>query len=233
MLDKEKKQIQKELSNELVEIIKEGENNVERVKYLISVGADINYSGFKPMHYATKRKQFEVIDALIDAGALKEPRNIELVAHICDYRDFDDEAESRFFALVDKCLAIAGTKEDYLAPYVNCMLVNGKSEKLVTAGFRYRMTESALAALVYPRAIYEVIEFRQMKSLEFINRNINWITQQTLDDAVLTGETAVVRYIFEHSDLVPSSKVILRINDAEMDLMIKKRLEAVKQSKIG
>lgn len=233
MLDKEKKQIQKELSTELVEIIKEGENNVDRVKYLISVGADINYSGFKPMHYATKKKQFDIVDALVDAGALSEARNIELIAHICDYRGFDDEAEQRFFALIDKCLNIAGTKDIYLAPYVNCMLVNGKSEKLVTAGFRYRMTESALAALVYPRAIYEVIEFRQVKSLEFINRNIDWITQQTLDDAVLTGETAVVRYIFEHSDLYPSPKAIMRSPDPEMEVLIRTRLNSVKQSRTG
>ncbi len=233
MLDKEKKQIEKELSAELAEIIKEGNADVERVKYLISVGADINYSGFKPMHYATKRKQFEVIDALIDAGALNYPRNIELVAHVCDYRDFDDVAEERFFELIEKCLKIAGTKEEYLAPYVNCMLVNGKSEKLVTAGFRFRMTESEFAALVYPRAIYEVIEFRQIKSLEFINRNLNWINQQTLDDAVLTGETAVVRYIFEHSELVPSNKVILRPLEPNMDFLVRTRLEQIKQKKTG
>lgn len=232
MLDKEKKQILKELNIELVEIIKE-EDNPERVKYLIDVGADINYSGFKPMHFATKRKRFDIINLLVDAGALKEPRNIELIAHICDYRDFDDEAEAKFFALIDKCLLIAGTKEDYLAPYVNCMLVNGKSEKLVTAGFKYRLTESDLARLVYPRAIYEVIEFGRVKSLEFINRNLNWINQATLDDAVLTAETPVVRYIFEHSDLIPSPSAMLRAKNADMQALIQSRLEFIKQSKIG
>lgn len=232
MEDKEKKLIQKELNIELVDIIKEGDN-VERVKYLIEVGADINYSGFKPMHFATKRKHFDIINALVDAGALKERRNIELIAHICDYKEFDDEAEAKFFALIDKCLTIAGSKEDYLAPYVNCMLVNGKSEKLVTAGFKYRLSESAIAKMIYPRAIYEVIEFRHVKSLEFINRNLEWINQSVLDDAVLTGETAVVRYIFEHSELVPSAKVMLRTKSPEMQTLIKSRLEQVKQSKIG
>lgn len=237
MLDKEKKHIQKELSTELVEIIKECEPDQElevakRVEYLIGAGADLNFSGFKPMHFATKRKHFQIIDVLVNAGALTQRRNIELIAHLCDYKEFDDKVEARFFELIDRCLKIAGAKEEYLTPYVNCMLINGKSEKLVTLGFRYHMNESDMAKLVYLRTIYEIIEFRRMKSLEFINRNIDWMDQATLDDAVLLGETAVVRYIFEHSDLVPTNKALLRAKDPEVQELIKAKLQQIKQSKI-
>lgn len=208
MTEKEKKELFRQLNIELCELCKEC-GDTERIRYLVNSGADIFFGGLKALSNATKKKNFAAIDILIDGGILSEPRAKAIIASVCDYKNFDDEAETRYFEMLDRAIATTGKHPDYFAPYINSMLIHGKTDKLYYFMARYSLSHEETAAAVYLRMIFETIGNGFANSLEFIDKNIDWMNTAALDAAVASGEIDVIRYIFENSDVgLPSETAI-------------------------
>lgn len=199
------KQLQREKDAGLLALIKNPYAKSHEIERLLQDGADVHCKGSRAMLDACKRFNCEAVRTLIDFGALSMPIARKYLGSMCDYKGFDKRDKAEFFELIDYAIGVTGTDDDYLEPYINNRAAEGDAERLMEFKKRYNLTDSYIAAHIYPRIIFEIINNKYDDMLAYVSSHRDWIDKSCFDSAVAGGEQAVLEYILEHSDYyIPS-----------------------------
>jgi len=209
------------LSEMLVQECKSENGSVETVKAAIDSGADIHFKHSEPLRWATKRKNFAVIKFLINQGALESDTAKRYIAQICDVKFKEEKHEKEFFEVLDLAHSKTGDYMSLFVPYINQLVVHGKTEKLKALKTRYYLTESEVVEQIEMRIIFEIVKSGKEEMLTYIEKHKEWVGQESFDLAVSTGECGVLQYMLDtHGYLRPSDKAVaIALFDGKFELL--------------
>jgi len=201
----------KTLGEVLVAECKSKTTSIDALRSMLKEGAEVTYNNSKPIFVAAKELKFDVVNFLIEKGALKCPIAFSYVSKMVDFKGYKDELhEEVYFSLLDTLIALdPSQKHKILESYINAMCVQGKLPKLLNMLARFNISHYEVANIVSPRIICEVVVREHFDILAFIEMHNKWITQEALDSAVRSNEWLTLEYILKHSDLrIPNEKAV-------------------------
>jgi len=218
------KKRKKLMGERLVELCKEtSEEALLDCRRLLEDGADENYGRSKPMFFAVKNYNFELIKLLIDFDALDAVMSKTHLAGMCQKGAFDKEKEEHFFECIDYAIARTGFCQDYILPYFNTMMLAGFPDKAVNAVTRYKVPLRIALKSIPVHMIVEMLEGRKEESIALINDYDDRLPE-ALNAAVAGGRDRAIEYIIEisGSECSPSQDSILKAvtNNCVSTLMI-------------
>ncbi len=194
--------LQKERSRALGDLFvaecRAAQPNYDTLRTMLKSGANVCYKHAAALHWAAKKLDFELVLFLIDNGVLDEPISTSILANICNQKGFGEQAEPKFFQVLDAVRARRGDAGlDLFVPYINAMAAAGRLDKLQLLMSRYYLTEAEVAQSIYIRIIFEVILGVHDDMLAFINKHVHWQTPAALDMAVAGGDWVVLEYLLQ------------------------------------
>lgn len=197
------KEIQKELNKNFLELCKSKDKALALadIDSLVAQGAQITASGCKAMYLATKNRNFELIDYLIEKDILSNPLARGYLASMCDFGEFS-KIEDKFFERIDKAISITGFSIDYIVPYVNCSFVHGDHDKALALSDRYPVSRTEIVSSLYPGIIFEMIEKDLVDGMAIVNGYRDWMDEKTFGMAVSGGNVKVIKYMLAKKQLV-------------------------------
>jgi len=204
------KKRKKMMGDEFVELCKQtSADALNECRRLLSEGADENHSRSKPMFWAVKNYNFDLIKLLIDFDALSAPMSKAHLAGLCQKGAFDEEKQELFFECLDYGIARTGFTQDYILPYFNTMMLAGHPDKAINAITRYKVPLRIALKGIPVHMIVEMLEGRKEESIALINDYDDRLPE-ALNAAVAGGRDKAIEYISEISDCSPSQDSILK-----------------------
>lgn len=197
---------QKERNERLLNVVKNSSAGADEVREAVAAGAEVNTKNGRAMLDAAKHPNYEVMDALIDLGALSDGMSRKYLASVCDYRGYKKADKEKYFELIEKAIRLTGPDDDYFEPYINNRAAEGDLEGLILFKERFELSDEYVTGHIYPRVIFEIIKQNRTDVLAYIQNNRDWIDSFCLDSAVAGGEEAVLEYILEHSEFCTPSR---------------------------
>lgn len=199
----------KALSGLLVAECKSPVFNLAVINNLIEAGADVLYKNSYALYFAAKQLKFDLIDFLIEKGALNAAAAKNYITAMCEYKGFNDACEERYFALLDTVCRHFGKDISVFAPYINNMAVNGRLGKIIAVKEKYGFSDSQICETIYIRIIYEIISGGYNYMLDYINAHRAWADQTAFDLAVATNEWMALEYFITNTNLrTPSDTAV-------------------------
>ncbi|MCL2822052.1 MAG: hypothetical protein FWD86_02505 [Firmicutes bacterium] len=175
------------------------QNILKEAAHLLNLGADPNHARSRPMFFAVKNRNFDLIRLLIDHNALSMPLSKNYLSALCERGGFDDQTAFKFFELIDYSIKKTGFCKDYITPFINTMLLAGRPSKVVETAKKYSVNLSSLIAQIPSFVVIEILEQEHHNSFDLILQHHDCL-QQTIDAAVSGGRERAVNYIFENFD---------------------------------
>lgn len=194
----------KALGELFVQECREASPNLQTLQIMLDNGAPITYNHAKSVYWTAKDFKFDALNFLVDNGALEERVCKTYISNICNYKNYkivEEAIEPEYFAVMEKCVDFYGSRIDIFTPYIIYMAVHGQVDKLENLMKRYYLSEKEIAQAIPVPIILEIIMHNYTNVLNFINKRVEWITQDVFDRVVETGDWLSLEYIINNSQL--------------------------------
>lgn len=166
---------------------------------IVSAGADVCYAFSKPLKFAAKALNFKAVNYLLKEGALKLAMSYKYVSQMCESKGFNDSFEPQYFELIDYCVTHGGNLNDMLTEYINYSANRGRMDRLEFLMNKYSLSPDFVADNVHIRIIFDLILNAHDAVLQFVSAHRQWVSQESFDLAVYSGDWVVLEYFLHNS----------------------------------